>query len=221
MDRLGTRTRLHRELIFGLHHTHHWPASGPDFLAWQFPAGNLMSAHLASLRTMADINFDCPHCGQNLETDEILSGTGIDCPVCKKYITIPGSAIAPDLPQEPTDKSAGKSVSELSRATQLAADAVKAARTARAAQGDLDSRAILDQLAKRAAKSAKEKTITNISETNTQQDSANLGKFEYKATNLETGMTERGEISAFNLVDASNRLQKMGLEATGINQMKK
>ncbi|MDP7050369.1 MAG: hypothetical protein QF600_00440 [Verrucomicrobiota bacterium] len=170
---------------------------------------------------MADINFDCPHCGQNLETDEILSGTGIDCPVCKKYITIPGSAIAPDLPQEPTDKSAGKSVSELSRATQLAADAVKAARTARAAQGDLDSRAILDQLAKRAAKSAKEKTITNISETNTQQDSANLGKFEYKATNLETGMTERGEISAFNLVDASNRLQKMGLEATGINQMKK
>jgi hypothetical protein len=178
---------------------------------------------------MADVNFDCPHCGQNLETDEILSGTGIDCPVCKKYLTIPGSAITTDLPAEPTDISTGKNVSDLLRATQLAADAAQAARTARAAEaarvaraggGDWDSRAILDQLAKRAAKSVIEKDNANISKTNTQPDSVNLSKFEYKATNPATGMTERGEISAPNLVDASNRLQKMGLEATSINQMK-
>jgi hypothetical protein len=178
---------------------------------------------------MADVNFDCPHCGQNLETDEILSGTGIDCPVCKKYLTIPGSAITTDLPAEPTDVSTGKNVSDLLRATQLAADAAQAARTARAAEaarvaraggGDGDSRAILDQLAKRAAKSVIEKDNANISKTNTQPDSVNLSKFEYKATNPATGMTERGEISASNLVDASNRLQKMGLEATSINQMK-
>ena len=176
---------------------------------------------------MADINFDCPHCGQNLETDEILSGTGIDCPVCKKYLTIPGSAITPDLPPEPTNISTGKNVSDLLRATRLAADAVQAAQAARAAEaarvagGVEDSRAVLDQLAKRAAKSVIEKDNANISKTNTQPDSVNLSKFEYKATNPATGMTERGEISASNLVDASDRLQKMGLEATSINQMKK
>ena len=170
---------------------------------------------------MADINFDCPHCGQNLETDEILSGTGIDCPVCKKYLTIPGSAITPDLPPEPTNISTGKNVSDLLRATRLAADAAQAAQAARLAGGVEDSRAVLDQLAKRAAKSVIEKDNANISKTNTQPDSVNLSKFEYKATNPATGMTERGEISASNLVDASDRLQKMGLEATSINQMKK
>ena len=170
---------------------------------------------------MVDINFDCPHCGQNLETDEILSGTGIDCPVCKKYLTIPGSAITPDLPPEPTNISTGKNVSDLLRATRLAADAAQAAQAARLAGGVEDSRAVLDQLAKRAAKSVIEKDNANISKTNTQPDSVNLSKFEYKATNPATGMTERGEISASNLVDASDRLQKMGLEATSINQMKK
>jgi len=57
---------------------------------------------------MADINFDCPHCGQNLETDESLSGSGIDCPACKKLLTIPGSAITIDLPPEPTNISTGE-----------------------------------------------------------------------------------------------------------------
>ena len=170
---------------------------------------------------MVDINFDCPHCGQNLETDGILSGTGIDCPVCKKYLTIPGSAITPDLPPEPTNINTGKNVSDLLRATRLAADAAQAAQAARLAGGVEDSRAVLDQLAKRAAKSVIEKDNANISKTNTQPDSVNLSKFEYKATNPATGMTERGEISASNLVDASDRLQKMGLEATSINQMKK
>ncbi len=166
---------------------------------------------------MADINFDCPHCGQNLETDEVLSGTGIDCPVCKKYLTIPGSSTTTELINIGT----GKNVSDLLRATQLAAKAAKAAKAARAADtavGDGDSRAVLDQLAKRAAKSVIEKKNANISKTNTQLDSVDLSKFEYKATNPATGVTERGEISASDLIDASNRLMKMGLEATSINQ---
>ena len=160
---------------------------------------------------MADINFDCPHCGQNLETDDILSGSGIDCPVCKKFLTIPGSAITIDLPLEPTNISTGENVADSLRATQLAARAARAAR---------DSRAVLDQLAKRALKSVRNKDDLHIPTKNTQPDNVNLLKFEYEATNPTTGATERGEISASNLADASNRLQKMGLEATSIYQMK-
>ena len=160
---------------------------------------------------MADINFDCPHCGQNLETDEILSGSGIDCPVCKKFLTIPGSAITIDLPSEPTNISTGENVADSLRATQLAARAARAAR---------DSRAVLDQLAKRALKSVRNEDELHIPTKNTQPDNVNLLKFVYEATNLTTGATEHGEISASNLADASNRLQKMGLEASSINQKK-
>ncbi len=160
---------------------------------------------------MADINFDCPHCGQNLETDEILSGSGIDCPVCKKFLTIPGSAITIDLPPEPTNISTGENIADSLRATQLAARAARAAG---------DSRAVLDQLAKRALKSVRNKDDLHIPTKNTQPDNVNLLKFVYEATNLTTGATEHGEISASNLADASNRLQKMGLEASSINQKK-
>ena len=166
---------------------------------------------------MADINFDCPHCGQNLETDESLSGSGIDCPACKKFLTIPGSAITIDLPSEPTNISTGGNVGDSLRATQLAARAARAARDSRTAG---DSRGVLDQLAKRAAKSVVKKYDLHIPTKNTQPDTVNLSKFEYEATNPTTGTTEHGEISASNLADASNRLQKMGLEATSINQMK-
>ena len=169
---------------------------------------------------MADINFDCPHCGQNLETDESLSGSGIDCPACKKFLTIPGSAITIDLPSEPTNISTGKSVGDSLRATQLAARAARAAQAARDSRTAGDSRGVLDQLAKRAAKSVVKKYDLHIPTKNTQPDTVNLSKFEYEATNPTTGTTEHGEISASNLADASNRLQKMGLEATSINQMK-
>ena len=157
---------------------------------------------------MADINFDCPHCGQNLETDEILSGSGIDCPVCKKFLTIPGLAITIDLPPAPTNISTGENIADSLRATQLAARAAG------------DSRAVLDQLAKRALKSVRNKDDLHIPTKNTQPDNVNLLKFVYEATNLTTGATEHGEISASNLADASNRLQKMGLEASSINQKK-
>ena len=38
---------------------------------------------------MADLNFDCPHCGQNLTIDENQSGEQIDCPTCSKPFEIP------------------------------------------------------------------------------------------------------------------------------------
>lgn len=39
---------------------------------------------------MPDINFDCPHCGQNLDAPEDLAGVEIECPACSKTVAIPG-----------------------------------------------------------------------------------------------------------------------------------
>ena len=41
---------------------------------------------------MADLNFNCPQCGQNLTTDESLSGSEIECPSCSKPIEIPSAS---------------------------------------------------------------------------------------------------------------------------------
>lgn len=38
---------------------------------------------------MAEINFDCPHCGQNLDAPEDMAGWAIDCPACEKKIKVP------------------------------------------------------------------------------------------------------------------------------------
>ena len=42
---------------------------------------------------MADIDFNCPHCGQNLNGPEELAGQTVDCPVCNKSFQIPGGII--------------------------------------------------------------------------------------------------------------------------------
>ena len=42
---------------------------------------------------MADINFNCPHCGQNLNGPEEMAGQTIECPVCQKEFQIPGGII--------------------------------------------------------------------------------------------------------------------------------
>lgn len=42
---------------------------------------------------MADINFNCPHCGQNLNGPEDMAGQTIECPVCQKEFQIPGGII--------------------------------------------------------------------------------------------------------------------------------
>ena len=42
---------------------------------------------------MADISFDCPHCGQNLNGPEEMAGQTIECPVCQKEFQIPGGLI--------------------------------------------------------------------------------------------------------------------------------
>ncbi len=42
---------------------------------------------------MADITFNCPHCGQNLNGPEEMAGQTIDCPVCQKSFQIPGGLI--------------------------------------------------------------------------------------------------------------------------------
>lgn len=42
---------------------------------------------------MADIDFNCPYCGQNLNGPEEMAGETIDCPVCNKSFQIPGGII--------------------------------------------------------------------------------------------------------------------------------
>lgn len=42
---------------------------------------------------MADINFNCPHCSQNLNGPEEMAGQTIECPVCQKEFQIPGGII--------------------------------------------------------------------------------------------------------------------------------
>jgi|GEM_PF-1469650 len=38
---------------------------------------------------MTDINFNCPHCNQNLDAPPDMAGETIDCPGCTKAIVIP------------------------------------------------------------------------------------------------------------------------------------
>jgi hypothetical protein len=38
---------------------------------------------------MADINFDCPHCEQNLDAPPDMAGESIECPACEETIEIP------------------------------------------------------------------------------------------------------------------------------------
>ena len=42
---------------------------------------------------MADIDFVCPHCRQNLNGSEEMAGQTIECPVCQKEFQIPGGII--------------------------------------------------------------------------------------------------------------------------------
>ena len=42
---------------------------------------------------MADIDFNCPHCRQNLNGPEEMAGQTITCPVCQKEFQIPGGII--------------------------------------------------------------------------------------------------------------------------------
>ncbi len=61
---------------------------------------------------MADINFKCPHCGQDLNGPEALAGESIDCPVCGKSFQIPGGIIeVPKSQMAPPTKPASPSPS--------------------------------------------------------------------------------------------------------------
>jgi len=50
------------------------------------------------------INFDCPHCGQNLDAPADMAHTGIACPACEQAITIPGPAPAPAAGEPPREE---------------------------------------------------------------------------------------------------------------------
>lgn len=39
-----------------------------------------------------DVNFDCPHCGQNIDAPASMVGFHVNCPTCSGLITIPSSS---------------------------------------------------------------------------------------------------------------------------------
>ena len=49
------------------------------------------AAPAATLPTMSEFKFSCPHCAQHLQGDERLGGKQIQCPACKHLIVIPPS----------------------------------------------------------------------------------------------------------------------------------
>ena len=49
---------------------------------------------------MEDINFDCPHCGQNLEAPVDMLGLFIECPGCKNVIKIQRAESSTPSPQK-------------------------------------------------------------------------------------------------------------------------
>ena len=52
---------------------------------------------------MADINFDCPHCGQNLDASDDMAGWALDCPMCGGKLKVPVPEGA--TPEHPIDAS--------------------------------------------------------------------------------------------------------------------
>lgn len=52
---------------------------------------------------MKEVNFNCPYCGQNLEAADGILGTAINCPTCKKLITVPKPPENIDPPKESLD----------------------------------------------------------------------------------------------------------------------
>ena len=59
---------------------------------------------------MADINFNCPHCGQNLNGPEEMAGQTIDCPVCQQSFQIPGGII--EVPKDRMSPAGGRPAQE-------------------------------------------------------------------------------------------------------------
>ena len=50
------------------------------------------------MSTTADINFDCPACGQNLDAPAEMGGLAIPCPACGHNVNIPQPVTPADAP---------------------------------------------------------------------------------------------------------------------------
>ncbi len=55
---------------------------------------------------MADVNFDCPRCGQNLDAPEQMAGMTILCPSCKQEMAVPAVLAPPPPPPGPVSEEA-------------------------------------------------------------------------------------------------------------------
>ena len=63
---------------------------------------------------MPDLNFDCPHCGQNLDAPADMAGVEIACPSCEKGISIPSESATPAPPGSSADAEAGEELKKSS-----------------------------------------------------------------------------------------------------------
>lgn len=56
-----------------------------------------------------DVNFDCPHCGQNIDAPASMAGFHVNCPTCSGLITIPSTSTSKRhaASPAPTGESAG------------------------------------------------------------------------------------------------------------------
>lgn len=55
-----------------------------------------------------DVNFDCPHCGQNIDAPASMAGFHVNCPTCSGLITIPevSTSTRPAPQAQPTESGA-------------------------------------------------------------------------------------------------------------------
>ncbi len=63
---------------------------------WRHAAAQLLAfqgqSHYVPKNSVADIKFQCPHCGSNLAVEDEGAGMEIPCPICAKSLSIPNSA---------------------------------------------------------------------------------------------------------------------------------
>lgn len=53
---------------------------------------------------MADLNFDCPKCGQNLDAPPELAGLFVECPACGNVVKVPTLAERHAPPPTPPEE---------------------------------------------------------------------------------------------------------------------
>lgn len=69
---------------------------------------------------MNEIDFVCPHCGQELSAPAEYAGETIDCPACRQSFTVPAPGAAPaPAPDAPAPQTAPASEEEKGKTVRI------------------------------------------------------------------------------------------------------